>query len=180
MWDNQTPGHCYHAERISTPTSDHPTVDLIYISIISLYLVYTVIHSLFFCDYSVTNETDEMWKQIFKSIRPNLRRNSMSIESARRADYGERIKQSFDRVPRTHFTMLLLFSMAQYPIHVYILYALRASNQRYITGDSENRWTFGQIIAVVLLASTVIECIYAMCGKSNRIWETTVLQVHLL
>jgi hypothetical protein len=35
---------------------------------------------------------------------------------------------------------LLLFTFAQYFVHVYSVFALRASNQHLLTGDSENSW----------------------------------------
>jgi hypothetical protein len=46
--------------------------------------------------------------------------------------------------------LLLVSILGQYFVHLYMTFAIRASNKRYLT-DSEDTWGFGQIIAIVLL-----------------------------
>ncbi|KAK6062627.1 hypothetical protein SCUP515_13182 [Seiridium cupressi] len=41
----------------------------------------------------------------------------------------------------------------------YMLYALRASNEAYLSGGSENEWGFGPVVALTLVASTCLECV---------------------
>lgn len=59
---------------------------------------------------------------------------------------------------------LQLFSLAllQYPLHSYFMFAIRAANMGELSGDSENAWGFGQVVALVLLGSSVLGCIQAI------------------
>lgn len=60
--------------------------------------------------------------------------------------------------------MILAVALAQYPVHVYTLFALRKSNEAYLSGDSGNQWGFGQVVALVLVASVLLECFRAIIG----------------
>ncbi|KAK8048146.1 hypothetical protein PG994_009876 [Apiospora phragmitis] len=51
--------------------------------------------------------------------------------------------------------------MIQYPVQGYMMYALRATNEQYLSGSSENEWGFGQIVALVLVVAMVLECVKA-------------------
>lgn len=62
------------------------------------------------------------------------------------------------------FTALAL-AMLQCPVHGYMLFALRASNEDHLSGDSENQWGFGQIIPLVLFISVAIDGSQAAIGK---------------
>ncbi|KAJ4152229.1 hypothetical protein NW765_017738 [Fusarium oxysporum] len=54
---------------------------------------------------------------------------------------------------------ILILALGQYPLHTYMVFALRASNQGYLIGDSENEWGFGQVMAMVLVGPFFLECI---------------------
>ena len=60
---------------------------------------------------------------------------------------------------------VLTLAMLQYPLHIYMIFALRAGNEHLLNGDSENYWGFGQIVALVLLASSVLQGFRAILGK---------------
>lgn len=60
---------------------------------------------------------------------------------------------------------ILTLALAQYPVHGYMVYALRASNEKFLSGSSENEWGFGQIVAMTLVGSTLFECFKAWAGK---------------
>lgn len=64
--------------------------------------------------------------------------------------------------------MVLSVALLQCPLHGYILFALRASNEDYLSGESENVWGFGQIVALVLLTSVAVECIRATVGEVSH------------
>ncbi|KAK5993896.1 hypothetical protein PT974_07334 [Cladobotryum mycophilum] len=57
---------------------------------------------------------------------------------------------------------LHVIAMLQYPLHLYILITLRASNSNLLSGDSENTWGFGQIVTLVSLGSTIMDCFRGM------------------
>lgn len=61
--------------------------------------------------------------------------------------------------------MALALAILQCPVHGYMLFALRASNQNHLSGDSENQWGFGQIVPLVLFISVVTDGSQAAIGK---------------
>ncbi|KAK8139462.1 hypothetical protein PG984_002842 [Apiospora sp. TS-2023a] len=60
--------------------------------------------------------------------------------------------------PYTSKIIVLGWAFIQYPVHGYMIYALRSSNEGYLSGNSENEWGFGQIVALVLVAAMLLEC----------------------
>lgn len=84
----------------------------------------------------------------------------------------ERTKRQADVLVSTSSTVLTL-ALAQYPLHLYSVLALRISNQHLLAGESENTWGFGQIVALVMLAQTFIECLRAFKGTLHKILEMT-------
>jgi hypothetical protein len=63
-------------------------------------------------------------------------------------------------------TLVTVFALLQYPLHLYSVIALRASNQSLLSGESENEWGFGQIVAVFLVVAILLECGRKWKGKS--------------
>jgi hypothetical protein len=63
--------------------------------------------------------------------------------------------------------LIISLAMYQYPIHLYMAIALRVANERLLSGDSENAWGFGQIVALILCAATLLECVKGVLGKIN-------------
>ena len=62
-------------------------------------------------------------------------------------------------------TSVLIITMMQYPVHVYTVFTLRIANEDRLDGDSENNWGFGQVVALALLTSSVLQCIRTVIGK---------------
>jgi hypothetical protein len=76
------------------------------------------------------------------------------------------LPQSFRfRLYRLAADEVALIAMVQYPVHLYSTVALRVSNAPFLQGDSENSWGFGQIVALVTLLGTLLECIRGMDSK---------------
>lgn len=63
------------------------------------------------------------------------------------------------------FGGIVHLALAQYPIHLYMVVAMRSSNEGLVGGDSENAWGFGQVVALVLASATVFECFRGVIGK---------------
>ncbi|KAH8681589.1 hypothetical protein BX600DRAFT_26849 [Xylariales sp. PMI_506] len=57
--------------------------------------------------------------------------------------------------------ILLVLSSLQFPVHIYMMIALRSANAPYLEAaeESEDGWDFGQTTAVVLLAITLSELV---------------------
>ncbi|KAF2424926.1 hypothetical protein EJ08DRAFT_700565 [Tothia fuscella] len=57
-----------------------------------------------------------------------------------------------------HRHMLIgLYDFLAYPVQLYYIFSLRNANEHLLHGDSENRWAFGQVVAVILLMTVVFE-----------------------
>ncbi|KAM0801554.1 hypothetical protein BDR22DRAFT_178482 [Usnea florida] len=55
----------------------------------------------------------------------------------------------------------------QFVLHVYILVALRVSNQPLLDSSLEDQWGFAQILALVMLGSTLLECARSLEAPSH-------------
>lgn len=53
---------------------------------------------------------------------------------------------------------IIFFGALQFVLHVYTLVALRVSNQPLLDNSLEDQWGFAQILALVMLGSTLLEC----------------------
>lgn len=68
---------------------------------------------------------------------------------------------------------VLVVGLIQFILHVYMVIALRVSNQSLLNDASlEEEWGFGQVLALVMFGSTLIEC-----AKS---WEGMILSCNVL
>lgn len=72
-----------------------------------------------------------------------------------------------DHVEAEASLLVLSLAMVQYPVHGYMLFALRHSNEAYLSGDSENSWGFGQVVALVLVAATIMDCVRSIISKCS-------------
>ena len=54
---------------------------------------------------------------------------------------------------------VIIMGSLQFVLHVYTAISLRVSNQSLLDNPSvEERWGFGQILAVIMLGATIIQC----------------------
>jgi hypothetical protein len=62
---------------------------------------------------------------------------------------------------------VVLITFLQYPVHLYMVIALRIANhdRKYLTGDSENLWGFGQVVAIILVVPILRACTGAYVGE---------------
>lgn len=59
----------------------------------------------------------------------------------------------------------LSVAMLQCPLHIYSVFALRASNERYLEERrAEREWGFGQVAAMVLLGGNVLQIVDGIAG----------------
>jgi hypothetical protein len=71
---------------------------------------------------------------------------------------------------------IIQLSAIQYPLHLYMIVTMRESNASLLEGDSENEWGFAQIVALVLLASTLLECVRGARGMYSKGFVTATSQ----
>ncbi|KAM0420656.1 hypothetical protein ACHAPT_011572 [Fusarium lateritium] len=71
--------------------------------------------------------------------------------------------------PEYRVWALVPLAMGQYPLHLYMVIAIRKGNERFLEGSSENDWGFGQIVALAMCAATCIECVRGFSGFDGKI-----------
>jgi hypothetical protein len=145
-WDWFAPGACYNPQKIAAANAPHPFVDTIYLAFTSGYM-----YILLFLALVYNAEDSESVYRLY--IRLGMARRELNPEVQKRYS-------TFYR-----FFILFFACLLQYPLHLYNIVALRASNQHLLKGESENDWGFSQIIALVMVGQTFVECCRAVKGK---------------
>lgn len=200
-WDDNIPGRCYYANRISIPTSLHPLGDDVYLAMTSLYFF----TSMAACGIVALNTNPKLQRYLaIEYLVSDEKGSSLTIFdfiSCTLSDianllYAEKLNlkvlfQSIAQRSRRYFALVphderpklivLVLAMLQYPLHIYMIFALRAGNEHRLNGDPENYWGFGQIVALVLLASSVLQGLRAILGGFHALpWSLYCLSLSLL
>ncbi|KAI1743038.1 hypothetical protein F4680DRAFT_410861 [Xylaria scruposa] len=66
---------------------------------------------------------------------------------------------------------IVIFALILYLIYVYMLVTIRQSNEAYLSGNSENEWEFGQVVALVLVTSVLLESFRTIVEYVLIRWE---------
>ena len=75
-----------------------------------------------------------------------------------------------------HQKEIIVIGALQFILHLYTLVALRASNEKLLDNAAlENEWGFGQVIAIIMLAATLLECAKDFEGKLSESKKMLVL-----
>jgi hypothetical protein len=91
-------------------------------------------------------------------LPPKLRRGyDIFMESVRKPYYVSSFVTN-------NKSIVLQLALVQYPLHTYMLIALREGNDKLLDGDSENYWGFGQVVALLLLASSILQGVRLIVG----------------
>jgi ABC-type multidrug transport system fused ATPase/permease subunit len=145
-WD---PVHCYKTSAIALPASPHPRVDTVYVSITLAYILFTFCCALFLSLALQFKRVQKFQQELYNHVL------SMPISPFVRQD-GTPMS-----VPATQLQYYIpLIAMLQCPLHIYSIFALHASNERYLEeGAEEREWGFGQIAAIVLLGGNLLQVI---------------------
>jgi hypothetical protein len=159
LWDETTSGRCYNASIISDRISEHPLVDNIYLSITAFYFF----GSLLMC-IPLGHLTTRLFSRQSKGSTPTVTAKSRTWAILSRI--AAHNHETYLLFSGNHEGVLSL-AFVQYPLHCYMIYALRASNEQFLTGGSENEWGFGQIVALILVVSTILDMMKAVAGKLN-------------
>ena len=62
---------------------------------------------------------------------------------------------------------IIVTGALQFVLHVYTLVALRVSNQPLLDSSLEDQWGFAQVLALVMLGSTLLECTRSLEGENS-------------
>ena len=158
LWDDNTPGRCYRTRFISKPGHSHPYVDKVYLGITCFFCVGTMT----FCGWKWTVGNLTAMDRLQKNLGFTL---SQILE-----DWWPQILEGyFPQIlgfPSYHIsTMAVVYALLQYPLHLYMVIAMRVSNKGFVGDGSESAWGFGQIMALILALTTLLECIGGAIGE---------------
>lgn len=172
-WDNNIPLHCYRTKNISYPGDKHPRADHAYIGVTFIYTVFSI-------GIALRQSTGRQEKSQTLELRllerviaemPKLatsRPGGMIIASLRGEILGLQAVYGIgaDLVASDTENQILSLALLQCPLHIYSIFALRASNERYLDGGvSGSDWGFGQIVAMVLLGANFLSIADGITGK---------------
>lgn len=201
LWDGSIAGHCYNAGRISAQDAAHPYVDNIYLAITALYLFASLAASLqaarvglqkFIRDLRdplIPGHRSPSWVRGLNALDLWLYFASPAMFSEpsllSQVKDGTLLPQLWHSRPDASSQVddasvnVLTIGLIQYPVHVYMLFALRNSNESSLSGDSENQWGFGQVVAVVLVVSVLLECFRAIV-RTFKVSDSVFLPSRLI
>jgi hypothetical protein len=164
-WDLATAGSCYNTHLIATPNSRHPYVDKIYLGITCIYMFSALFGSIFYSNdlfiSKIISFPGNTIEENGNPLRPVLQTFFEALRTWRRKVTQMSIS---NRMP------VLTCALLQYPLHLYSIFALRTSNQHLLTGESENTWGFSQIVALVMVGQTIVECLRGIKGIFHVLW----------
>jgi ABC-type multidrug transport system fused ATPase/permease subunit len=157
-WNDNVSSHCYKTTIIARSNASHPYVDNIYIAVTCMFIALSFIYSLVL---SLNSKLGQLQNALSKIVS--------SSEIAQAILEGYRLGLSYNPTIATLGTDLqfsiLSIAMWQCPLHIYSIFALRASNERYLEqGSSEKEWGFGQIAAMALLGGNVLQFVDGVIG----------------
>lgn len=146
-WDDEVPAHCYKTTATALPNASHPLVDRIYIGITCLYIAGTFG---FASQLALQSAQQHMASELPETLQILLNTSRRILSE---------LATSSVNTPATDLQYAVLaIAMMQCPLHIYSIFALRASNERFLgNGGSEQEWGFGQITAVILLGNNVLQ-----------------------
>lgn len=110
--------------------------------------------------FSPTQLTKRLWRRLCGVEKPN-EMSSQALLQHSPIDKVEGLGKMSTKI------FLLLISLGQFPVHTYEIFALRHYNEHRLSGDSEDSWGFGQIVALVSLGSTLVQSIGTIIGMCH-------------
>ncbi|KAH7088572.1 hypothetical protein FB567DRAFT_524657 [Paraphoma chrysanthemicola] len=155
-WDLQVPFHCYNTSKTASRGDLHPDVDYAYVIVTFIFIGATFMYAVVLAlrtQFRINSVAKKLSDFIDTRISTNPSAWSQNIISI----YFDILTSSpLLGGPATELQRVILsVAMLQCPLHIYSMFALRASNEKLLDeGDSERKWGFGQIAAMVLLGLT--------------------------
>lgn len=171
-------GNCYNTGLISLSHDPHPSSDMIYLGVTCFYSICALL-SCYRSGFTIP-ALARLLKQLFQSGALQCIIRKLGTSSPLKTPpfwvftilgfTGLRQVGGYFALlahPRPEYRAwaLIPLAMGQYPLHLYMAITIRKASERFLEGDSENHWGFGQIVALVLCAATCIECIRGYSGK---------------
>jgi hypothetical protein len=170
-WDNDVPSHCYNTDAIARPQDSHPHVDNIYIAVTSSFIGLSFFYAL---SLSLGSEMRQLQNKL-SEVTSMLVSGATDLGISGRHGISSESLQGMIQVLLSSYSMntpatdlqysILGIAMLQCPLHIYSIFALRASNEQYLEGGSENEWGLGQIAAVVLLGRNILQLVDGLIGR---------------
>lgn len=161
-WDNQEPLQCYKTAGVAASSWSHPYADNIYIGI-TFFTTFAAVYLAILLALAPRISVVLSYSSISNSpssgkLYQNLPRAGFQLLFF--------LFPSLDRMTSDGQRFLVQIALLQCPVHIWSIFALRASNNRKLdAGGGEQEWGFGQIVAMVFLGATVFPIIDNVTGK---------------
>jgi len=132
-WENKIAGLCYHSDNIALSSAAHPAADRAYLIATSLLMGLALAGCLV--------------------LNPRAFGQIWGLLDIKSTDEGRVFVLGLILLYPAFlmFLSLIFVSFGQYPLHLYMAVKIRMANEKFLSGDSENSWGFGQIVPLVLL-----------------------------
>ena len=153
-WNPDELGHCYRYHLVALPDSSHPHVDKIYLGITCYYMF----SLLFLC---------VILAQVDQAVIYGISQKYSTTETP----CGPADVMIYLLLVGLVWLMrfaVVSTALLQFPLHLYMVIALRVSNEKYLEGDSEDAWGFGQVVALILVIPVLRECANGYTGKDSN------------
>jgi hypothetical protein len=159
QWNIDYPGECYDTRLTGSSNGD---LEEIYIALTTTGLLgcmLVILHTLWL--FEICESRDDVGERLRIAYRSNLF-----------IDTNERVSRP-KRSMRTATKLGIVSALSQFPLHMYMMVALRISNQHLLMDSSENQWGFGQSLAIVMMSGNIFECFMVIFGmylsNSNKL-----------
>ena len=188
-WDVNKLGHCYRDRGIASPGEQHPEADLVYLSITCLYmfsLLYvssteshkTLVLVDMLCpiciqetynahiggmalyEKKVNSAIGALFTKCISLFRILIRAKTTGLSPTTPLSTVFDLQKSFVE------PALVILPLAQFLLHLYMVWAIRSANRMHLQGESEDTWGFGQVVALVQILPILKGCAKDCMGKS--------------
>jgi hypothetical protein len=182
QWDEDTPLHCYRTSKIARPGDPHPRVDRIYIGFTFFYILSSIFYAIKLAFEQLSRKdrnVSQTRPRLVRSLTAQIPEAAVAIvpQESQPSTTGRpdsslltmaRLLYSMQANPVTTDAQNIVVGVAllQCPLHIYSIFALRSSNEKYLeAGSAERDWGFGQIVAMVLLGANILSIADGITGK---------------
>jgi len=190
-WDVDKFGYCYRDRGITSPHQPHPEADdHVYLGITCLYM-FVLLGNRYAESHGYLVPVDTSWPMSIREKHVTLFRPVTLYQK----EVKDAISSFFLRYPRLSRILprhdvpepvsgtelpvalqenlmsenefvFMCIPLAQFLVHLYMVWAIRSANRMYLQGESEDTWGFGQVVALVQILPILKGCAKDCIGKS--------------
>jgi hypothetical protein len=165
QWDEDVPFRCYRTEAVSKASDSHPYADNIYVGVTFFFVVVSFYYAMGLA-LDMENRLAKFWSRWMETL-PDPGETRLPVLNSVMRQYIS-FNRAMIAVPTNMQMTIIQIALLQCPVHIYSIFALRRTNERYLeAGLTERDWGFGQIVAIVLLGANILPIVDGITGMFN-------------